>query len=170
MSSMGDVWRYVDEKEIEAKLEIISLSSIEQMIALNFTNFHVETDVDFKLRAHDGMNPSRLTMRTIPELAQKAVYIDGFAEDRIKIKFYKKSVDAIQCVPGSGQDGEGKLPSKCGHGGTPPDYSSSEPMFFQSVHFLPWAPSARLARLSQGKLPRNVYTWNGTYYFVYARN
>ncbi|XP_071500910.1 echinolectin 1-like [Diadema antillarum] len=160
-SSMGSVWHYVDENKAEADLEIIPPSSIKQMSELKFAEFFVETDVVFQMFGDNSVNPSNLTTRTIPWLEQRKVYIDGYADDLTRLQFQLNSVEIMTCIPGSS--------SKCGQGGTPSANGESKPFFFESVHFGPRAKGAQLPSHSR-RWHRNRYSWNGTYYFVYARH
>ncbi|XP_071500909.1 echinolectin 1-like [Diadema antillarum] len=161
-SGMGSVWHYVDENEAEVDLEIIPPSSIKQMIELKFTEFFVQTDVFFQMVGDDSVNPSSLTTRTIPWLEERKVYIDGYANDHTRLQFQSNSVEIMTCIPGS--------TSKCGQGGTPSANGESKPFFFESLYFGPRAAGAELSSTLAGQWHRNKYSWNGTYYFVYARN
>ncbi|XP_072171725.1 echinolectin 1-like [Diadema setosum] len=160
-SDMGSVWNYVEENEAEVELEIISASSIKQMQELKFTEFYVRTDVDFQMVGDDSVNPSRLITRTMPWLEEKEVYINGYANDHTRLQFQSNSVETMTCIPGGS--------SKCGQGGTPSANGESKPFFFESVYFGPRAEGAQLSSTLAGQWHRNRYTWNGTYYFVYAK-
>jgi len=157
-SGKQDVWNYVDEDAIEVTLEIMNASTIKQMIDLKYSLFVVDTDVTFKMQGDDSVNPSRLTIRTLPFMNHTDVYIDGFANDHTRLEFTPGSVDRMTCIPGS--------TSKCGLGGTPEADKDTKPFLFETLQF---GPRATGASATGDQWFRNKYTWSGSYYHVYAK-
>eukprot|EP00057_Strongylocentrotus_purpuratus_P019630 XP_011674104.1 PREDICTED: uncharacterized protein LOC105443016 [Strongylocentrotus purpuratus] len=158
-SNKGTVWNYVDEDATEITLDIISPSEVKEMIDLKYNHFLVQTDVVFKMQADDSVNPSRLTTRSLPWLVDTPLFIPDYGNDHTRIEFPSGSVDRVTCIPGG--------TSECGQGGgLPPANGVSKPFFFQSLFF---SPRGSGASLSSDQWFRNKYTWNGSYYYVYAK-
>ncbi|XP_030835299.1 uncharacterized protein LOC100892128 isoform X1 [Strongylocentrotus purpuratus] len=161
-SNQTAIWNYVDEDATEITLDIISPSEVKEMIDLKYNNFLVQTDVVFKMQADDSINPSRLTTRSLPWLVDTPLFIPDYGNDHTRIEFPSGSVDRVTCIPGS--------TSKCGQGGgLPPANGVSKPFFFQSLFFSPRGTGASLPSSVSGQWHRNKYTWNGSFYYVYAK-
>ena len=58
------------------------------------------------------------------------------------------------------------VPASAGKGGLLPLTRNPEPFFFESLYF---GPRASGASAHSNQWYRNKYTWNGSYYYVYAK-
>ncbi|XP_041480135.1 uncharacterized protein LOC121427681 [Lytechinus variegatus] len=158
-SNQGTEWNYVDEDTVEVTLDIITPSEVKEMMDLKYNQFLVQTDVAFQMRADDSVNPSRLTTRSIPWLEDTPLFIPDYGNDHTRIEFPSGSVDQVTCIPGG--------TSKCGQGGgLPPANGISGRFFFQRLFF---SPRGAGSSAHNDQWTRNRYTWNGSYYYVYAK-
>ena len=72
------------------------------------------------------------------------------------------TADRIECF-------KTKDTHSCGQGGTPSLGTISEQLFIQSAFFGPRARGASTPHWDDKNWGRNNYTWNGSYYFVFAK-
>ena len=75
--------------------------------------------------------------------------------------FVDTIADRVTCIETSS--------GKCGQGdggGLPADNEVSKPLIFQSLFFSPRGTGASAAN---DQWFRNKYTWNGSYYYVFAK-
>ncbi|XP_072175004.1 echinolectin 1-like [Diadema setosum] len=157
---MQSQWNFVDEDMIEVNLEIIDPRDIKEMIDMTYNTFQVHTDVRFSLQADDSTNPSRVNARILPWFHRAAYFIEGYGENFTRLEFIAGG-NRITCriTPGTSH--------KCGYGRVPKPNEESDQILIESVYFGPRA-TASGANVYREDWQANRFTWQGSYYYVYA--
>ncbi|XP_030835256.1 uncharacterized protein LOC105447393 [Strongylocentrotus purpuratus] len=156
-----NVWNFVDEDMIEVRLQVMQPAELKEMIDMKYNTFKIHTDVTFSMQADDSTNPSRVKARVLPWFNRAAFYIDGFGENFTKLQFLPGG-NRITCRNIRGTS------HKCGWGEVPRPDEASDQVLIESVYFGPRS-SSNGAMTHMGSWQANKYTWNGSYYFVYAK-
>nr|XP_054768672.1 echinolectin 1-like [Lytechinus pictus] len=156
-----NVWNFIDEDLIEVRLQVMEPSDIKEMIDMKYNTFKIHTDVTFSVQADDSTNPSRIHARILPWFNRAPFYIDGFGENFTRLEFLPGG-NRITCRNTAGTS------HKCGWGEVPKPNEASEQVLIESVYFGPRSTSNG-AMTYMGSWQSNKYTWNGSYYYVYAK-
>ena len=75
--NMSSEWNYTNENVQTATIEVISDADIYKMQSLNFINFIVITDVQFRLQQDNSYNPSSLDVIFLPDLTSGTMALMG---------------------------------------------------------------------------------------------